>query len=158
MKHLLEVVEHLGAHTDAFLEAACADRTNHELLEADGSVGVCAAVDDVHHGHGEAVCVAAADIFVEGEIEIVGSGLGYGERYSEDGVGAEVALGLCAVECEHCLVDTDLVKSRHAYESVGDGAVYVGHSLGNTLAHITVFVAVAKLESLVYAGRCTGGY
>ncbi len=115
------------------------------------------AVDDVHHGNGEHVAVAATDIFVEGEIEIVSGSLGNCERNAEDGVGAEVALGVGAVESEHGLVDLDLVKRAHALESLGDGAVDVGHSLGDTLAHVTVLVAVTELESLVFAGRSTGG-
>lgn len=158
MKHFLEVVEYLGAHADTFLEAACADGTDHELLEADGGVGVCTAVDDVHHGNGKHVAVAATDIFVEGEVEVVSSSLGNGERYAEDGVGAEVALGVGAVECEHGLVNLDLVKSAHALEGLGDGTVYVGHSLGDTLAHVAAFVTVAELEGLVLACGCARGY
>ena len=158
MEHFLEVVEHLCTHADTFLEAACADGTDHELLEADGSVRVCAAVDDVHHRHGEAVSVASADIFVEGEIEIVGSSLGYGERYTEDSVGTEIALGVSAVESQHGLVNLDLVECAHTLEGFGDGAVYVGHSLLHALAHVASLVTVAELESFVYAGRCTRGY
>ena len=157
LEHLLEVVEYLGTHADTLLEAACADGTDHELLEADGSVRVCTAVDDVHHGHGEAVGVATADIFVEGHVEIVGGSLGNCERNTEDGISAEVALGVSAVESKHCLVDLDLVESAHTLEGFGDGAVYVGHSLEDALAHVAALVAVAELEGLVDAGRCARG-
>ncbi len=151
LEHLLEVVEHLGAHADTFAERGSANRTDHELLEADGSVGVSAAVDDVHHRHGQSVGVAAADVFVEGEVEIVGSSLGNGQRYAEDGVGAEVALGGGAVEVEHDLVHTDLVKRAVAFESLCDRAVHVGHCLEDSFAEIAALVAVAKLECLILA-------
>ncbi len=90
MEHLLEVVEHFSAHADTFLEAACADRTDHEFLEADGSVRMSATVDDVHHRNGEHVAVAATDILVEGKIEIVCCCLCNGERNTEDCVCTEV--------------------------------------------------------------------
>ena len=126
-------------------------------MECDRSVGVSATVDDVHHGHRKNIRVGAADVLVEGKIEIVGSSLGYCERYAENGVGAEIALGLCAVESDHCLVNLDLVESRHALEGLGDRAIDISHSLLDTLAHIAALVTVAKLESLVDAGGCSGG-
>ena len=156
-QYALEVVEYLGAHADALAERSGADGTNHELLEADGSVGVGAAVDDVHHGHGQSVGVAAADVLVQGQVEVVGCGLCHGERYAEDGVGAEVALGVGAVELEHFLVDGNLVQSAHAAESLGDGAVDIGRCLEHALAHVAALVAVAELEGLVDAGRCARG-
>ena len=116
-----------------------------------------AAVDDIHHGHGEHVGVAATDVFVEGEVEIVGSGLGHSERNTENGVSAEVLLGVGAVEFEHSLVDGNLVERAHANKSVGDGAVDVGNCFEDTLAHVAAFVAVAKLEGFVFAGRSAGG-
>ena len=151
-------MEHFGAHADAFVEGSCADGTDHEFLEADGSVGVSAAVDDVHHGHGQSVAVASADVLIEGQVEVVGSGFGNSKAYSENGVCAEVALGLGAVKSEHLFVDGDLVKSAHAYESFGNGTVDVGHGFLHALAHVAGLVAVAQFESLVHAGGCAGGY
>ncbi len=134
------------------------NRTNHELLEADGCVGVCATIDDVHHGHGEHVGVATAYIFVEGKVEVVGGSLGNGERYAEDGVCTEVALGVGAVEGQHGLVDGYLVEGAHAYEGGCDGAVDIGYGFEYAFAHVAVLVAVAKLEGFVFTGRCTRGY
>ena len=98
---------------------------------------MCAAVDDVHHRNGENVCVAAADIFVKGKTEIVGCGFGYCERYAEDGVGAEVRLGVGAVEGEHLFVDGNLIECAHAYEGFGDRAVDVGYGFECAFAHVT---------------------
>ncbi len=150
-------MEHLCTHTDTFAERSCTDRTDHELLEADGGIGVSAAVDDVHHGNGEHICVAATDVFVEGQVEIIGSSLCNSKRNTEDGVCTEVALGIGTVDFKHLLVDCNLIEGAHTYEGFSDRAVNIGNSLEYTLTHITGLVTVAKLESLVNTGRCTRG-
>ncbi len=151
LEDALEVVEYFGAHADAFAEGACADGANHEFLEADGGVGVSAAVDDVHHRHGEHVGVASADVLVEGKVEVVGGSLCNGEGNAEDCVCAEVALGVGAVEGEHGLVDSNLVEGAHAYEGLSDGAVDVGYGFEDAFAHVAGFVAVAELKGFVNA-------
>ena len=107
---------------------------------------------------GQSVAVASADVLIEGQVEVVGSGFGNSKAYAENGVCAEVALGLGAVKSEHLFVDGDLVKSAHAYESFGNGTVDVGHGFLHALAHVAGLVAVAQFESLVHAGGCAGGY
>ena len=156
-EHALEVVEYFCAHADAFVERCSADRTDHEFLEADGSVGVCAAVDDVHHRNGKNVCVATADVFVEGQVEVVGSCLCNSERYAEDGVCAEVALCVGAVKSEHGFVDGDLVESAHTYEGRCDRTVYISHCFEDAFAHVAALVAVAELKSFVDACGCARG-
>lgn len=116
-----------------------------------------AAIDDVHHGNGEHVRVATADIFVEGESEVVSRSLCDCEGYTEDGVGAKVGLGVGAVEGDHCLVDTDLIESGHTYKGMCDRTVYILHSLEHTLTHITSGVVVTEFKSLVDTCGCTGG-
>lgn len=117
-----------------------------------GASGVCAAVDDIHHGHGQCIGIAAANVLVQRQVEIVGCGLGHSKADAEDGVSAEFALGFGAVESYHSFVNLDLVKSRHTYESFGDRTVDIGHGFEDTFAHISIFVAVAQLESFVNAG------
>ncbi len=116
-----------------------------------------AAVDDVHHGHGECVGVAATDVFVEGKVEVVGSGFCHSEGNAEDGVCAEVRFGGGAVESEHFFVDGNLVESAHANEGGSDYVVDVGYCFEHAFAHVAGFVAVAELEGFVNAGRCAGG-
>ena len=50
-QHLLERVEHLDAHAEAFGKGVGADRHDHELLRVDVVRRVRAAVEDVHHRH-----------------------------------------------------------------------------------------------------------
>ena len=49
----------------AFAEGRRADGHDHELLEVDVVVGVLAAVEDVHHRHGQDLGVGAAEVAVE---------------------------------------------------------------------------------------------
>ena len=115
------------------------------------------AVDDVHHGNGEHIAVASADVFIEGKVEIVGSSLSYGKRHAKDGVSAEVAFSFGAVESDHCLINRNLIESAHAYETFGNGAIDIGNCLEHALAHVAGLVAVAKLERFVFACRRSGG-
>lgn len=108
-------------------------------------------------GTGQHVGVATADVLVQGQVEIVGSSLGYSEADTQDGVGAKIALGVGAVESKHLLVDSNLIKSAHTLQGVGDRTVHVGYGFQHALAHVAVLVTVTKLQSLVDTGRCTGG-
>ena len=65
----------LGAHAQRFIERARADRRDHELLDVDVGVGVCAAVEDVHHRHRQQVRVRPADIAEQRELARVRSRL-----------------------------------------------------------------------------------
>ena len=61
----LRRVEDLGAHPQALREGGRAHRHDHELLEVDLVVGVRAAVEHVHHRHGQHVRGLAAEVAPE---------------------------------------------------------------------------------------------
>ena len=75
-------------------------------------VGVHAAVEDVHHRHGQHVGVRAADVAVQRQLELVGRGLGDGEADAEDRVGAEPGLVVGAVEVDELGVDRAAARAR----------------------------------------------
>ena len=100
VQELLQGVVGLGAPAQGLGERGRADRHDHELLEVDVVVGVGAAVEHVHHRHRQHVGVGAADVAVERQLELVGRGLGHGQRHAEDGVGAEAGLVVGAVEVD----------------------------------------------------------
>jgi hypothetical protein len=110
VQHALEHVVGLGAPAQRLGEAGRAHRHDHELLEVDVVVGVGAAVEHVHHRHRQHVGVGAADVAVQRQAQLVGGGLGHGERHAEDGVGAEAGLVVGAVEVDQQLVDAALVE------------------------------------------------
>ena len=116
-----------------------------------------AAVEDVHHGHGQGFGVDAADIVVQAHAAGGGAGLGAGQGGAQDGVGAESGLVGGAVELDEQLVDRGLIQHVQADKRLGDLAVDVLDRLQHALAAVTALVAVAQLAGLVDAGGSAGG-
>lgn len=81
------------------------------------------------------------------------TGLGNGQRDTEDGVGTELALVGGAVKAIEELVDLGLVLDVNALldQSRADDGVDILDGLGDALAAPLGLVAVAKLNSLVLA-------
>src|SRR5699024_11272603 len=102
----LQLVEDLGAHTQSLTEAAGAHRHDHELLDLHVVGGVSAAVEDVHHGHGQNLGVDTANVVVQGDAQALGSGLSAGQRSTQDGVSAQLGLVGGAVQLDEGLVDS----------------------------------------------------
>ena len=154
LEHFLQCMEHFGTHAQAFAERGCAYRANHEFLERDGSVAVCATVDDVHHRDRQCVGVGSADVAIERHVKVVCTCLGHCERYAKDGVGTEFRLGGSAVECKHLVVDCTLLERRHSDECGSYDFVDVFNCFLSAFATVAALVAVAQFESFVFAGRC----
>ena len=145
-------MEDFGAPAEGVGEGFRAYGHDHEFLEVDVVVGVGATVEDVHHGGGEDRGVDAAEVAVEGEAEGFGGGAGAGHGDGEDGVGAEVALVVGAVDGDHGRVDEFLIAGVHAGEFGGDGGLDVVDGLEDALAEVVGLVVIAELDGLVLAG------
>src|SRR5690606_38218770 len=78
LEALLERVENFRTITNSFTNGRSADRKNHEFLEIDRIVGMCAAIDDVHHGNRQDMGVCAADVAVKRQTGCLGCSLGNG--------------------------------------------------------------------------------
>ena len=115
-----------------------------------------AAVDHVHHRHGQHVGVGPADVPVERHVEFDRGRLGDGEAGAEDRVGAELRLVVGAVEIEHELVDAALVERVEAFQRFGDVVVDETDGLADALAAVAI-VAVTEFDRFVLAGRGAGG-
>ena len=116
-----------------------------------------AAVEDVHHRHGQDVGARAADVLEEVQAGGLGGGLSGGQGDAEDGVGAELALVGGAVELEHEAIETALVGSVETDDLRGDDVVDVGDGLLDSLAAVAGLVAVAQLDGLEGARGGAGG-
>ena len=116
-----------------------------------------AAVEDVHHRHGQGLGVDAADVVVQGQVQSGSGGAGAGQGDAEHGVGAEAGLVGGTVELDEQLVDAGLVEDVHAQEGFGYLGVDVLHGTGHALAHVTALVAVTQLAGLIDAGGGAGG-
>ena len=118
---------------------------------------MAAAVEDVHHRHGQHVGVRAAEVAEQRQVGGVGGGAGHGERDAEDGVGAELLLVGAAVDGEHLGVDQALLAGLEAEqlraELVDDGV----DGLLDALAEVAALVAVAALDGLEGAGGRAAG-
>ena len=157
-EHLLERVEHLGAHAQPLAERLGADGHHHELLEVHVVAGVGAPVQDVHHGDGQQVGHGAAQVAVQWQAGVLGGGAGGGQRHGEQRVGAQAALVGRAVQLDHRAVDGHLVVRIVADQGLGDLLLDVLHGLQHALAQVAVLVAVAQLHGLVLAGGCPAGH
>ncbi len=65
VQHLAERVKRLGAGAYRFAQALHADRHDHALLKLQRTRGMLAAVDNVHHRHGQRCCERAAEIRIK---------------------------------------------------------------------------------------------
>ena len=115
-----------------------------------------AAVDDVHHRHGQDFGVRAAEVFVEWKAKLRGGGFGRSQRDGEDRIGAENFFGRGAVEREHGGIDCRLLRAALADDGRGDLAVHVLDGLEHSLAQEAGFVAVAELDGFIFSGGCAG--
>ena len=87
-----------------------------------------------------------------------GGGVRVGKRDAEDGVGTQLLFVGGAVEVDERGVERGLVERVGAAERGGDGFVDGFDRLPDTLAAVTVFVAVAQLPGLVLAGGRSAGH
>ena len=120
-------------------------------------VGVLAAVEDVHHRHGQRLGRHAAEVAVERLARGGRGGVRDGHRHGERRVRAELRLVLGAVELEQHRVDPLLVGRVEAEDGRGDLAVHMLDRPRHTLAKPALLVAVTELDRLVLAGRRARG-
>ena len=150
-------MKHFGADAHGFGDAGGAHRHDHEFLEVDRIVGMHAAIDDVHHRHGQQCRFRPADIAIERLAPRGGLGLGRGHRHAENGVGAEPLFIRGAVEIAQELVEPALVGGVEARQALSDLAIDGRDRLSHALAAVAR-PAVSELMRLVRAGRGAGGH
>ena len=142
-QHVLQGVVHLARPPQRGLEVGRAHGHDHELLKVHVVVRVDAAVQHVHHRHGQGVAVCAAQVLVQRQVRARGRRTCHGKRRAQDGVGAQAALVGGAVCCDHRAVNSALVRGLHANKQPADLAVHVLDGVQDALAQVAVLVAVA---------------
>ena len=118
--------------------------------------GVRAAVDDVHHRHGEHDRLLPAQRAVERQPGVGRRRLRHGQRHAEQGVRAERALVRRAVELDEASVDRCLiarVETLHRRAELGDD---VADRPQDALAEVRLRIAVTQLDRLVLPGGRAG--
>ncbi len=147
-----ERVENLGTDADGFAHAGGLHRHDHEFLDVDGVIGMRAAVDDVHHRHGEDVGIDSADIAEERLAGGLCGGLGHGHRDAEHGVGAEFGFVVGAIELDQQFIERGLVHRIGADQFLE--VVDVGDGFQHAFAQIAGFITIAQFQRFVGAGGC----
>src|SRR5690606_25621753 len=93
-----------------------------------------------------------AEVAVERQSGLGGSGTRVRERNGEDCVRAELLLVLRPVERNHRAVDVDLIEGVKPDNLRGDALDHVLDRLAYALAEITILVLVAQLDRFVLSG------
>lgn len=163
LDNVLQMMVHLGAHLHGLGKAGGTGGQDHELLHGQLVAGVAAAVDHVEGGHGQDDLLVASqigDVFVQWHVLLGGTGLADGQGHTQDGVGAELALVLGAVQLQHEVIDGSLVHHiQIGLDQLGaQGVVDMTHSLQHGLAMVVGLVVVAQLQSFVDTGGGAGGH
>ena len=151
VQQALQRVVDLGADLQRLRERAGAGRHDHELLEVEGVRRVGAAVDDVHHRHGQGHGRLPAQRAVERQAGVGRGRLRHGERHAEQGVRAERALRRGAVELDHAPVDRSLIARVETLHGRAEHGGDVADRAQDALAEVRLRIAVAQLDSLMLA-------
>jgi hypothetical protein len=120
---------------------------------------VHAAVQDVHHRHGQEVRCSGACQFAEVDVQRLAAGgcrgscCGHGD--SQQGVRAEPALGRRSVQRDQAAVEGTLIEGLSP-ESLGDLGVDVTDGGLDAFPEVPVRIAVAQFERFALAGRGAG--
>ena len=153
-------MKNLHAPTQTFVKARRADGHDHEFLRVDRIVRVRAAVEDVHHRHGQNRGGFFRGIFRNVLVERLAGGAGRGARGShgdgENRVGAELGFVRRAVGFDHASVERALVGGIHAGDCFRDRGIHMLDRLQHAFADVAGFVAVAQLDRFMFAGRSAG--
>ena len=146
----LERVVDLAADAQGLGEARGAVRDDHELLQVERVVGVRAAVDDVHHRHGQDMRGRPAERAPERQAEGGGRGLGDRQRGAEHAIGADAALVGRPVDLAQQPVDAALVVHVVPEQRRGELVVDARDRAFDRLAAVGG-AAVTALDGLVRA-------
>src|SRR5580765_3736389 len=153
LQNAAQGVKDFGAPAQRLGKRRRAERHDHELLKIDARIGVRAAVQDVHHRHGQRERVAAveiADVSIEWNLLRRGSRAKRRHRHAEQGIGAEAAFSRRAVERNHRFVQPALIEIA-ADDRLGDLAVHVRDRLPDAFTKVPGLLPVAELEGFAFA-------
>ncbi len=139
-------MEYFCTPAKAFLERRCADGHDHEFLCINCAVCMCAAVQDVHHGHRKLCSLYAAEETIKRNIQSDGSCSCCCDGYSQDRISAQIGLILCAVCLDHGSIYSVGIGSIQTNQNFINGGIDVFNCLLYALAQVSGLVAVTKLK------------
>src|SRR5690554_6073479 len=159
LQHFLQAVEDFRADTQSLCKALHSNRLNHELLDVHVVIRVLTTVQDVHHRyrHGEFAgrAVDISNVRIQRLLQRNSSRLGRCKGDGQNGVGAQVGLVLGAVQIQHNLVQTTLIRRIFTDQCITNLAVYRINRFQDALTQITGSITITQLQRLAGTGGCT---
>ena len=156
LQHLFQLMINFCAHSQCFLKGVCTNGHNHKFLYVYGVICVLTAVHNIHHGNWHCLCIKAAQILIQRQIQCFCRCLCNCHRNTQDCVCAQLALIGCAVQCNHRLIDCNLIQCIHTNDSICDDIVYIIHCILHANAVVSV-AAVTQLHCFKCTCRCAAG-
>jgi hypothetical protein len=147
------VVIHFGADLQRVPEGGGSNGENHELLHGELVAGVAAAVDDVEGWDGQHHLATGKVGYVAVEGHALGSSasLANCEGDGKDGVGAQPALVVGAVELYQRVVDGLLLHGIQPDDDGAEHGVHMVHRVQDAFAQVASLVSIAQFNGFVDA-------
>ena len=156
LQHAFQGMEDFRAAAKCFTPGMGGHRHNHEFLNVHvvGCVGT--AVQNIHHRQRQHLCVVAAHIAVEGDIQGRCSSFCHSQGDTQNGVGTQTALIGGSVQLYELPIDANLIHDIHANQHFADFRIDVVYCLADALSKKTPGIAVPKFASFIDTGGSTG--
>ena len=139
----VQAVIDLSAPAQSFSKVRCPERHDHELLKVGRVFRVLAAVEDVHHRHGQDMRTDAAEVGIDGHAARAGRGPQHRQRRAEDRICAQVALVGCSVQVEQRAIYGRLFENGPPAQDRRDALGDVADRAQDALAAVRLGIAVS---------------
>src|SRR5579884_1464655 len=151
VQQLAERVKHLRAATHRFTHRLRADGHDHAFLKLQRAFGVLAAVDHVHHRHGQRRGRRTAEIPEQRQREAARGCARDCQRHAQNRIGAYFAFVRRAVDFDQAKIDFALRRRVKSFQRRGKNVVDRGHGFQHAFAVVAFGVAVTQLDGFVRA-------
>ncbi len=127
---------------------------DHEFLHVDAVICVGAAVDDVHHRHGQLQVFALRQARPQRAAFVCGHRVRSRQRNAEQRIRAKFGLVRAAVQRNQFAVKRILVIGGGSPQGIGYGPVDVFNGMADALSAVPPRVSVPQFDGFTGAGGC----
>ena len=145
-----------STHSQCFFEGIRTNGHDHEFLYVYCVVCVFTTVHDVHHGNGHCFCIEAAQILIQRHIQCFCSCFCYCHGNTQDRICAQFAFVVCAVQFDHCFINSNLIQRIHTDDCISDDIVYIVYCVLYANAVVSV-AAVTQFYCFESTCGCAAG-
>ena len=148
LKYFFQCMKGFGAHLNGLADRFGTKGNYHKFLNIQVVGGMCAAIDDVHHGNRQHPGIDAAKVAVKGQAESHGGRPGRGHGDPQDGIGPHFGFVGRAVQLDHGAIQRHLIGCIHPHNCFGDGRINILNGRCDPFAAITFGSRIAQFKSL----------